>query len=113
MLIRLDDTVQAAHVHGGDQVQQLVALSQPCTPQAHRHCQLNRAPLYSPHMVWHTCSMKAAPRVRSARFSSNNISIWSCHAPLHIAQLIQTPSVSSRTHQPGRVAVRPVLPQLP
>jgi uncharacterized protein len=35
MLIRLDDTVQAAHVHGGDQVQQLIALSQPCTPQAH------------------------------------------------------------------------------
>jgi hypothetical protein len=59
-----------------------------------RHYQLNRTPLYSLRTVWHTCSMKAAPRVRSARFSSNGISIGSCHEPLHVDQPIQTSSVS-------------------
>ena len=29
-------------------------------------CQLNRTPLYSPSMAWHTCPMNAAPRVGSA-----------------------------------------------
>jgi hypothetical protein len=76
-------------------------------------CQLNRAPLYSPHMVWHTGSTQAAPRVRSARVSSNGISTGSCQAPLRLAQLIQTSSVSSRDHPPWRVAVLPVLPQRP
>jgi hypothetical protein len=31
-----------------------------------RHCQLNRTPLYSPSIAWHTCPMNAAPRVRRA-----------------------------------------------
>jgi hypothetical protein len=58
------------------------------------HCQLNRTPLYSLRPAWHTCAMKAAPRVRSARFSSNGISLWSCYEPLHIDQPLQTSSVS-------------------
>jgi hypothetical protein len=58
------------------------------------HCQLNWTPLYSLRTAWHTCAMKAAPRVRSARFSSNGISIGSCHEPLHVAQPIHTSSVS-------------------
>ena len=53
-----------------------------CAQDMKWHCQLNRTPLYSLRTAWHTCSMKAAPRVRSARFSSNGISIWSCHEPL-------------------------------
>jgi integrase len=58
------------------------------------HCQLNRTPLYSLRTAWQTCAMKAAPRVRSARFSSNGISLWSCYEPLYIDQPLQTSSVS-------------------
>jgi hypothetical protein len=47
------------------------------------HCQLNCTPLYSPSMAWHTCPMKAAPQVRSARFSSSGIIVWSCHEHLN------------------------------
>jgi hypothetical protein len=77
------------------------------------HCQLNRTPLYSHSTAWHTCAMKAAPRVRSACFSSNGISIWRCHDPLHIDQPLHTPSVSGRNHQPWRLALLPLLPELP
>ena len=36
------------------------------TAESRGHCQLNRTPLYSPSMAWHTCPMNAAPRVRRA-----------------------------------------------
>jgi hypothetical protein len=49
-------------------------------------CQLNRTPLYSLGMAWHTCSMKAAPRVRSALSSSSGIIVWSCHEHLNLNQ---------------------------
>src|SRR5215204_4495118 len=73
----------------------------------------NRTPLYRCSTAWHTRPMKAAPRVRSARFSSNGIVIWSCHEHLDVNQPVQTPSVSGRDHQPWSVALLPLLSELP
>ena len=68
----------------------------------------NRTPLYRCSTAWHTRPMNAAPRVRSARFSSNGIVIWSCHEHLDVNQPVHTPSVSGRDHQPWRVALLPL-----
>jgi hypothetical protein len=73
----------------------------------------NRTPLYRCGTAWHPRPMKAAPRVRSALFSSNGIVIWSCHEHLDVNQPVHTPSVSGRDHQPWSVALLPLLSELP
>jgi len=76
-------------------------------------CQLICTPLYSLNTAWHTWSMKAAPRVRSALFASDSIMLWSCHGHLRVNPPVPTPSISGRDHQSRRLALLPFLPQLP
>ena len=63
--------------------------------------QHSRAPLDSPRVVWYACSTKAAPRLRSMRFSSNGINIWSCacppsHRPTHTEHHWSPAGITSR-----------------
>ena len=73
--------------------------------------QHSRAPLHSPRMVSHTCSMKAAPQLRNLALIQRDQHV-DCHAPLRIDQLIQASLVSSRSNQPWRSDVLSLLPKL-
>src|SRR5262245_23519854 len=59
-----------------------------------RHCQLNRIPLYSPSMAWHTHPLHAAHRETRALSSSPMDCSGSCHGHRRTTQPIQTPPLS-------------------
>jgi hypothetical protein len=58
------------------------------------HCQLNRIPLYSPSMAWHTHPLNTAPRETRALSSSPMDCSGSCHGHRRTTQPIQTPPLS-------------------